>query len=85
MAKPQTNPYSVTWRDITVPEPFLGQASIKSRRSARSEPALVRWTLMGGALAFLILFLFVPLAAVFAEALKKGWDAYLAAITEPDG
>src|SRR5258708_1571319 len=26
----------------------------------------------------------VPLAAVFAEAFKKGWQAYLAAITDPD-
>ena len=30
------------------------------------------------------LFLFVPLVAVFVEALKKGVDVYLAAITEPD-
>ena len=29
-------------------------------------------------------FLLVPLVAVFAEALHKGWSAYLAAITEPD-
>ncbi|MDO9284589.1 MAG: sulfate ABC transporter permease subunit CysW, partial [Aquabacterium sp.] len=29
-------------------------------------------------------FLFIPLALVFAEAFKKGWDVYLAAITEPD-
>jgi len=35
-------------------------------------------------MAFLGLFLFVPLAAVFAEALKKGWSAYLASIAEPD-
>ena len=26
----------------------------------------------------------MPLVAVFAEALRKGWDAYLAAIVEPD-
>ncbi|EWM51900.1 sulfate ABC transporter, permease protein CysW [Bordetella holmesii 70147] len=35
-------------------------------------------------LAFLTLFLFVPLAAVFTEAFRKGWQTYLAAITEPD-
>src|SRR5690606_38138306 len=29
-------------------------------------------------------FLFVPLFAVFAEASRKGWGAYIAAITEPD-
>uniref|UniRef100_A0A831XEB0 Sulfate transport system permease protein CysW n=1 Tax=Geobacter metallireducens TaxID=28232 RepID=A0A831XEB0_GEOME len=50
----------------------------------RTEPALVRSLLIGTALLFLGLFLFVPLAAVFAQALEKGWDAYLAAIREPD-
>ena len=48
------------------------------------EPDWARWTLTAVALAFLGLFLFVPLAAVFSEALKKGWEVYLAAITEPD-
>ena len=36
------------------------------------------------ALLFLILFLFVPLVAVFAGAFEKGWDTYLKAIAEPD-
>ena len=53
-------------------------------RTATSEPAIVKLLLIGIALAFLTLFLFVPLAVVFTEALKKGWDVYLAAITEPD-
>ena len=44
----------------------------------------VRRALIGLALAFLAFFLFVPLAAVFFEAFKKGWGVYLAAITEPD-
>lgn len=48
------------------------------------EPAWVRRLLIGGSLAFMTLFLFVPLATVFAEALKKGWEVYLAAIVEPD-
>ncbi|HEX7649075.1 MAG TPA: sulfate ABC transporter permease subunit CysW [Noviherbaspirillum sp.] len=52
--------------------------------AATVEPFWVRALLIGIAFAFLTLFLFVPLAAVFAEALKKGVDAYLAAITEPD-
>ncbi|MCD6662328.1 MAG: sulfate ABC transporter permease subunit CysW [Comamonas sp.] len=33
---------------------------------------------------FLLLFLFLPLAAVFFEALSRGWAASLAAITEAD-
>jgi sulfate transport system permease protein len=44
----------------------------------------VRRTLIGVALAFLSLFLFVPLVTVFYEALRKGFEVYLAAITEPD-
>ena len=40
--------------------------------------------LIGLALAFLALFLLLPLAAVFTEALRKGWDAYLAGLAEPD-
>ncbi len=55
-----------------------------SLRSATTEPVWVRRLLIGTALAFLTLFLFVPLATVFYEALKKGWEVYLAAIVEPD-
>jgi sulfate/thiosulfate transport system permease protein len=52
--------------------------------AATVEPFWVRALLIGTALTFLTLFLFVPLIAVFAEALKRGADTYLAAITEPD-
>jgi len=52
--------------------------------AATAEPAWVRRALIGVALAFLAFFLFVPLAAVFYEAFKKGLAVYLAAITEPD-
>ncbi|WP_228893601.1 sulfate ABC transporter permease subunit CysW [Pseudoduganella aquatica] len=48
------------------------------------EPLWVRGMLIAVALAFLTLFLFVPLVAVFAEALKKGWDVYASAIVEDD-
>jgi sulfate transport system permease protein len=52
--------------------------------AATAEPAWVRWLLITVALLFLSLFLFVPLIAVFTEALKKGWQVYLASIVEPD-
>ena len=52
--------------------------------AATPQPPRVRTLLIGRALAFLTLFLLVPLLSVFAEAFKKGWQAYLAAITEPD-
>lgn len=54
------------------------------RKRATDEPVWVRWTLIGLAFTFLTLFLFIPLISVFYEALKKGVDVYLAAITEPD-
>jgi sulfate/thiosulfate transport system permease protein len=46
------------------------------------EPPFVRRLLIGIALAFLTLFLFVSLAFVFCQALAKGFDTYLAAITD---
>ena len=59
-------------------------SSSAEERNATAEPAWVRRTLIAVALLFLALFLFVPLATVFFEALKKGWDVYLAAIVEDD-
>ncbi len=44
----------------------------------------MRWTLTAIALGFVVLFLIVPLVAVFAEASAKGWLAYRTALTEPD-
>ncbi len=58
--------------------------SIGQRRIATTEAPWVRWTLIGLALAWLLLFLLLPLAAVFAEALRKGVGAYLEALKEPD-
>ena len=51
---------------------------------AISEPRWLRWTLVGAALAFMALFLFLPLAIVFAEALKKGWEVYVASLLDDD-
>ena len=48
------------------------------------EPLWVRTVLISIALLFLTAFLIVPLVAVFAEAFKKGWEAYIAAIIDPD-
>lgn len=44
----------------------------------------VRLVLIGLALGFLSLFLILPLAAVFAEALRKGVGAYFQAFGDPD-
>lgn len=55
-----------------------------ARSPSIAEPRLVRWILIAVALAFLGLFLVVPLAAVFAKGLEQGVTAYIAAINEPD-
>ncbi len=49
-----------------------------------TERPLVRIVLTAIALVFLVLFLLLPLAAVFVEALRAGLHAYFAALTEPD-
>jgi len=51
---------------------------------ATLEPLIVRRLLIGLTLLFLTLFLFLPLAVVFYEALRKGLGVYLAAIADPD-
>jgi sulfate transport system permease protein len=48
------------------------------------ESSLVRLLLTVGALAFLALFLGLPLLAVFTEAFRQGWKAYATALSEPD-
>jgi sulfate transport system permease protein len=51
---------------------------------ATTEPAWVRRLLIAIALGFLAMFLLVPLAAVFTEALRKGLQVYFSALSEPD-
>jgi sulfate transport system permease protein len=51
---------------------------------ATTEPAWLRRLLIAAALGFIALFLVLPLVTVFVEALRKGFDAYLAALVEPD-
>jgi sulfate transport system permease protein len=48
------------------------------------EPTWVRTLLLSVALGFMTLFLLLPLATVFTEALRKGWEAYASALQEPD-
>jgi len=67
--------------DVTAP--FVPAAPAR-RSSARGESLSVRIALISVSLAFLLLFLALPLASVFVEAGAKGWEAYRAAITEPD-
>lgn len=63
----------------------------RSRSATRFESNVAtrdqRWvkrTVLAVGLAFFALFLLLPLIAVFVEALRKGWEAYVAALVEPD-
>jgi sulfate/thiosulfate transport system permease protein len=62
----------------------MSHAAPRKHPSGTSEPAWVRRSLIGLALVFVFLFLLLPLAAVFAEALQKGGAAYWLALQEPD-
>jgi len=62
------------------------KATGNSRRTGQAitEPRWVRWLLTAVALAFLGLFLVLPMAAVFAQAFSRGWAVYLASLHEHD-
>ena len=60
------------------------QAQALVMRPALKEQPVAQWLLTLVALVFLLLFLLLPLIAVFAEALRQGIGAYLAALVEPD-
>jgi sulfate transport system permease protein len=51
---------------------------------ATRESPWIKWTIIGISMTFFVLFLLLPLVVVFYEALRKGWDAYLAALVDPD-
>ncbi len=56
----------------------------RQRAHARAGSPLVRGLLIGAALLFLLLFLVVPLVAVFGHAFQKGAGAYVDALLEPE-
>ncbi|HUF62220.1 MAG TPA: sulfate ABC transporter permease subunit CysW [Verrucomicrobiales bacterium] len=51
-------------------------------RSAVTESTPVRWLLIGLAFGILSLFLLLPLAAVFIEAFRRGWEVFRDALIE---
>jgi sulfate transport system permease protein len=69
---------------IKAPSQYSSYQAKVARSRATSEAAWVRWSFIAIMLAFLTLFLIVPLVAVFTEGLRKGFDAYLAALIDPD-
>ncbi|MED3977591.1 sulfate ABC transporter permease subunit CysW [Priestia megaterium] len=60
------------------------KTTVKLNHSSLKEPKVVQWLLTFIALAFLALFLVLPLITIFMTAFQKGVETYLAAITNPD-
>lgn len=54
------------------------------QQAATREPRWLRWTLIAIAIIFMGIMLVIPLLAVFYEALKSGWQLYIAALREPE-
>jgi sulfate/thiosulfate transport system permease protein len=59
-------------------------SAARRRSIALRDPAWLRFTLLAIALAFVALFLVLPLVAVFGYAIEKGFATYLASITDDD-
>ena len=58
--------------------------TVRQARAGTTEPTWVKWTLISVMLVFIFLFLVLPLAAVFTEALRKGLGAYFESFKDPD-
>lgn len=56
----------------------------KAKREATTEPRWFQWVLIGIALAYLALMLFVPLISVFHNAMEKGLAAYAGSLNDPE-
>lgn len=67
-----------------IPATNLAAPPRTASRRATKDPLWVRVLCIIVALAFLGLFLLVPLAVVFTEAFKKGAEVYFASIREPE-
>ncbi|MFN4354848.1 sulfate ABC transporter permease subunit CysW [Parvibaculum sp.] len=63
-------------RPSPAPRPFF--------RTPVTETPLVKFTLIAIGLAFIVAMIFLPLAAVFFEAFRRGTEPFFAALVEPD-
>jgi sulfate/thiosulfate transport system permease protein len=60
-----------------------GAARFEANTATR-DPAWIKIVVLGISLGFFVLFLLMPLIAVFVEAFRRGWATYMAALIEPD-
>src|SRR5690242_15536140 len=63
--------------DMALPVP------LRQPRVAEEGP-FTRWILIGVSVAFMALIILLPLVAVLAQAFRRGFDAYIEALVEPD-
>ena len=64
--------------------PQSGGASRFERNAATRDAPWVKALVIGVGLTFFLIFLLLPLIAVFLEAFRKGVDTYFASLVEPD-
>ncbi len=70
--------------DVTLTGSFAATPPEATFSDPTTESRLAKWVLIGVAMAFLALVLFMPLVAVFTEALRRGLGVALAAIAQRD-
>jgi sulfate transport system permease protein len=72
------------------PLPALNSATknhkeaVKQSQRGTEESPVLKWGLIFIAVAFCFVFLLLPLANVFVQALAKGWSVYWKSLTDPD-
>jgi sulfate/thiosulfate transport system permease protein len=72
---------------MSLAQPYLAAGPRATRFERNLSTRDARWfkaLVLGIGLAYFAIFLVLPLVVVFAEALRKGWTTYLAALVEPD-
>lgn len=67
---------------------LAGRLSVPStqfeNRLATRDSGVVKLCVLGLSLTFFAVFIVLPLILVFVEAFRKGWETYIASLTDPD-
>ncbi|MDU0329328.1 MULTISPECIES: sulfate ABC transporter permease subunit CysW [Paenibacillus] len=64
--------------------PLAASKPTAPRKQVGQGSGVIKWVLITAAVLVLLWLIVLPLAVVLTEALKKGWDVYIAAIRDPD-
>jgi len=67
-----------------VRERARSRQTIFEENIATRDGRLTRGVVLAVSLSFFVVFLLLPLFAVFVEAFRKGWQTYIAALMDPD-